>query len=788
MPDYIRIGPPWGQINWIPNSGLKNQARGGYARPAEAQGWSASGASLAATAVASWSVGSGIATSGFTTDWAPDWSPDGGGYSSGGDPGWGGFQITSATTIPSGQILAVALIPVPSARGVWTFQGEVRGATNVRVWGEMHPVVATGASAYATHNVGTGLPAAFSTETGTFRWTGQYPNGTFDAPSQFAPFEGENVKLVIRAGAAVASGDAIAINQIGLFQLDAEFPQSTAAIASIYAGATRNGDLLGRPFSGFSKDKVTFDVRGLVARWPAHPRFDARQPCGRAVEVGSWLTAGYDYGGAGVVRRMTQETSLTDAGALAFEGYSPRVWTLPYVTEPGASVLLSDARSELDKLIERDPLVLDVVAQNSSWMVRFDVHTVTDEHDSTLPYRRQNLMTGKLVAQTAPIGYSPRPITATGFGEPFSVALASNNLVIPSNGVALSVNILGDRSAYLQWQTGYGFQSVLQSGWFLGYQPGATWAGPMWAASYCPNTSSVASVKGGFNLAAGSSQVFGIAGDHAATGPIFLLPPNVVSALPDVVRMFAVVANATTATAGVFAVYGGRHVASNLAAMQNIATTPVAWMWPLAASGASELPMMQMLDLGEVRVPKTRRGMTFGDMGGVGGGAQYMAIQLRGATSPAAASNFRAMSVDSLLMLPAGPSCFIFSVPSVLGINNGQAGEVKGFSMWPSVGVYADMTNGLSTGTDMGGYAGNYDYGQPFPMTHDVSGLAVGPYPLLPPGRGMVSFVVTSYTLSGGIPPATTNRYAIGSGVVGLNYGSNDPIGWHYFPRWAFIK
>lgn len=654
MPDWVRIGPQYGQINELINPFVN----GGAFASADVQRFGAAGwwggdkwspvASGPGSAIASWSItaSAGAQTYDASSFYNPV-QPISGQIES------RQWQIYNATTTPPSLIVAFATVALPYlATGMMVFE-MVGGATFAAF-----PVVPELVTAPALQGgavclvasangsvIGSAVPAAGSAA--IFEMSRAYLHAP--VPSNWTGSNEEDLfpsfrfaYLQFRTVGTVASGAMLRIQMMRLAVLPVPWigtnagPLATAALAQA-------SSLVGTWYSQI-QNGIHVGAWGVsrLARYPAIATIDAQQPNGQALEIGSTIIAGQAQWGSDLVQKNYAQSLLTPGDPLAFERIPNRQIVFPYISRnaSGNSHLF---QRELERAIKPGN-VIDVIPEDfqiaaaantpTGMYRRFDIVDGRVVNNEDLRYQRAGLARGELQVQTMPYpraaSYMVTSIVSSA-GLPGAIYMPGDvpaPVYYSAQGVGVAVNGSGGNTT----MTGFVAMIVPSMATFnpIGMNPTA-------------QGNSIASMPNGYRVA-GSQNNFQISLSAQTNIAAGFYAPGMAEALGGRVRVFAVIANASTATIplqlNIFS--GNTFVATTV--------SNIGYLKPLITA-ASEMPQLSLVDLGEVRLPMEAAAMN-----------ATITWNLKAAT--AASSNATGGVFDSVLFCPVGdPKGWFGAVP-----------------------------------------------------------------------------------------------------------------------------
>jgi hypothetical protein len=363
MADYFRIGPPWGMVNYLKNPSFEINPMGGNIGNASTGGHN----------VDAWTPTSGATvTSGHATF----------------HPSYQGFQSMRLVTpsIGDNTIWLTASVPVPSM-GVFGFDAFV--CTDVPSYSMYLQVRGSGAAYSNTiiNDIQVDIPA------GT--WMRLFTAADMTVATM--AFQ-TSVQAVVRgegpSGHLYISGVRLAHLPTGMDMMGSYY--AVASQQATYTAIDQPGDL-GAPFIYFGKRYASWN-----ARWPAHPDWDANQPVGQAVEVGSMIPPGSLETGQGLIEQVFSETNLRDGSELLYERFPNREWTVPFIFQASGNETI---RNMHRAAVPTN--VIDYRPQGASWVTRFDIMAAQVTQDRDVRYERAQIHRGAIEIKTRPWGYSP---------------------------------------------------------------------------------------------------------------------------------------------------------------------------------------------------------------------------------------------------------------------------------------------------------------------------------------------------------------------------------------------
>jgi len=749
-PDWVRIGPPYGQINelirpFVNTAAMASQdvqrfgVRGHWA----ADGWTTPTQGGPGSSIASWSI---TAVPGNQTlDASNFYNPV---TQAAEARQW---QIYSATAMPSGQILAYATVALPyMATAMMVFE-LVGGATFAAF-----PVVPEfsvanpGESLYPVavpSIVGSVIPAAGSAAvfvmSRTYLQAAVPTNSSnLNDEANFSSFR--YATLIIRTAAAVASGAMLRIQMMRLSTLPVPWVGTGAGdLATSALGLASS--LVGTWYSQGDRG-IHIGPWGVsrLARFPAIATIDAQQPNGAAFEVGSAIIAGQAQWGSDLVQKNYAQSLLSPGDPLAFERIPNRSIVFPYISRhpSGNSHLF---QREVDRAIKPGN-VIDVIPEDAQARQvgsagglyrRFDLVDGRVVNNEDIRYQRAGIARGEMQLTTLPY---PRAASYVSI-IPIATAGMPVNVFMPGDVPAAAFYVFANSGA-----VACGPSSAAQlTGFMAVFVPSVATYLPV---SLNPSglTNSIASMPNGYR-AAGSQINFGVSNTGSLNIARGFISPGQQEAVAGRVRAFAIMANATSATVPV-------QLSLQTGGLVNVATalSNVGFMKPLNVL-ASEMRQLSVVDLGEVRLPVDPLSMS-------------ASVQWDIYTASAASSNATAGVFDSVLFLPVGDPKGWFGAL----MSNRQSVQ---YIITASNALLYDQTNGLGQGGGGQAFVGNITRTNVFDQTSQYQGRS----PYLPPGQSWVFSVPVGLL-------GASQRPVVG-GSAGLNGGAMQI---YAYPRFLFLQ
>ncbi|HSW82997.1 MAG TPA: hypothetical protein VLH12_05955, partial [Usitatibacter sp.] len=403
MPDFVRVGPPYGAINLLHNPTLtgnytpRTQSRGFTAGAGDNWGidkWQPGGA--APTTIGSWS---GVAT-------APDEAAVGflGWDILKNQPTANSWQIYFAGATVGGQI-AAASIPLPA------FQAG-GGPFMFEVWARSASPIGLSVSVLASQPIGGTAAVAFPFS-GTMIAGGTAISATWLRYLAVASLPSSANAVIAISAASMASGNFV---QLSCARFQA-IPSLGDVGGTYFYGDTPNllpapvwpATYLGaalRSYSARSLQTASYFIGGVAGMVSEFNPWDAQQPVGLAVEIGSAIIPDQaDYGAAALIDSRYIDSVSQEGGPLAYEDAKLRTWQLPLISRRDTPQGVQDLTAALQRAVRMPGAQLVFKAEGASNFTYFDIQGGYFAATRDVRYARAGLMRGSLRVDTTPFGY-----------------------------------------------------------------------------------------------------------------------------------------------------------------------------------------------------------------------------------------------------------------------------------------------------------------------------------------------------------------------------------------------
>lgn len=439
MPDFVRVGPPYGALNLLRNPRMTGVfTQNGVSYASGALGWQTDSWQPGAgypTAVASWTM---VAT-----------AVPGSGASSGvvyqpNMPTANSWNLFMGTGMASGQIVRAASVPRP-------LEQQVAGAFMFEIFARSSSPLAMSLDIYAAG--GASQSGIVSYPTVTASWTrlmAIYPS----VPS------GPVVDVWVNSIGSAPSGNFIQLSLARVQML----PGLADTGGSWFDGgimttvndqryalpSALGGTWLGKPGQSVSARHLyavpdpTFGFGGFR---PVMNEFDALQPVNMAVEIGSAIIAEQaDLGMSNLIQTGYIEGVALEGGYRAYEDVTLRTWKLPLISRANTPQGVPDLVSRLQRAVDRPGAVMVWINEGvtPSQLSLFDVQGGYFEPQRDLRYARANILKGTLRVDTQPFARSPDWFSNDPNNELYNIARAGTASGV-ATGFDLGANLgLGD--------------------------------------------------------------------------------------------------------------------------------------------------------------------------------------------------------------------------------------------------------------------------------------------------------------------------------------------------------
>lgn len=410
MPDYVRIGPPYGQVNELMRPYVYSSADAsadvarfgvrGFWTP---DNWAPIASTIhPASAQASWAISAQLNTVALdASNIAPLTQ---------------GWTITAATAMPPSSIVARATVTLPyAATGMFVF--ELIGAATFAAFPVVPEILANAntlgflqatANGSVIGSIVTPAGSGYVWDYSRFYAHQPLASSTALQSETLTQQQQRYVTIQIRAVGSVASGATLRIQHARLANLPVAWASAGGAPAS--AAIAFASALVGTYYTlvdrGLPVNRMSFSK---LTRYPALPTIDAQQPAGQAMEIGSTMVAGQVDWGSDLVQKNYSQSLLTPGDPFTYDRIPNRSLKFPYLQSNPSSAQLY-AR-DLNRVIVPGNVV-DVVLENGYRTTRFDIRGGRAVYQEDVRYSRANLARGVAEIATDPYGRGATAVAA----------------------------------------------------------------------------------------------------------------------------------------------------------------------------------------------------------------------------------------------------------------------------------------------------------------------------------------------------------------------------------------